>query len=52
MLLWYRIKWLFHCGLNLHRQLTIYTAEETMVGCYECNLVNDQHGNTYVPRKT
>lgn len=51
MLFLYRIKWFFHCLLNFHCQMTIFTSDEKMVGCYECGVVNDKHGNLYVVKR-
>lgn len=47
MLIFYRIKWFFHCLFNLHRQMTVFTNVDTFVGCGDCNLLNDKQGNEY-----
>jgi hypothetical protein len=47
MLFLYRIKWFFHCLIKLHCQATIYTREETFVGCNDCNIFNDKEGRPY-----
>lgn len=52
MLIFYRVKWFFHCLFRFHRQMTIHTMDgQTMVGCYECGMVNNKEGDTYVAKR-
>lgn len=48
MLILYRIKWHFHCLFKFHCPMTVNTSDEKMVGCYECGMVQDKHGDKYV----
>ncbi len=53
MLIFYKIKWMFHCMFNLHREITIWTSNsEKLVGCYECNKLNDKNGNEYATTRS
>lgn len=52
MLFIYKIKWFFHCLFKFHRQMTVTTQNDKFVGCYECGIVNDKKGNTYVVKRS
>lgn len=47
MLFIYRIKWFFHCLFKMHRQMTVTTYDSVLIGCSDCNILNDKEGVEY-----